>query len=148
VNWLTWRQFRAQAIAGYAAAALVAAFFAITGWEILDGISSSGLEQCLAQGLSGCDELSSSWAQRYNAYQYALPLLLVVPGLFGMFWGAPLIARELEQGTHRLVWTQGVTRGRWLASKLAIILGSAVVASGLLALTMTWWINPFVVHGR
>ena len=49
-----------------------------------------------------------------------MPLALAVPGLIGMFWGAPLVAREFETGTFRLAWTQGVTRTRWLAAKLAI----------------------------
>ena len=38
-----------------------------------------------------------------------------------MFWGAPLIARELESGTYRLAWTQGVTRERWTFTKLAVV---------------------------
>jgi uncharacterized membrane protein len=41
--------------------------------------------------------------------------VLVVPGLVGVFWGAPLIAPELAAGTYRLAWTQSVTRTRWLA---------------------------------
>jgi hypothetical protein len=45
---------------------------------------------------------------------------LAVPGLIGMFWGAPLAARELETGTFRLAWTQSVTRARWLAAKLGV----------------------------
>ena len=36
----------------------------------------------------------------------------------GIFWGAPLLARELETGTYRLAWTQSVTRSRWLITKL------------------------------
>jgi ABC-type transport system involved in multi-copper enzyme maturation permease subunit len=40
------------------------------------------------------------------------PGLLPIPALLGMFWGAPLIARELESGTYRLAWTQSVTRRR------------------------------------
>jgi hypothetical protein len=32
-----------------------------------------------------------------------------------MFWGAPLVAGELESGTFRLAWTQDVSRVRWLA---------------------------------
>src|ERR1700745_2821550 len=47
-------------------------------------------------------------------------LLLVVPLIIGMFWGAPLISREFEAGTFRLAWTQGVTRTRWLAGKLGV----------------------------
>jgi hypothetical protein len=34
---------------------------------------------------------------------------MAVPLLFGLFWGAPLLAREFEDGTHNLAWTQGVT---------------------------------------
>jgi hypothetical protein len=36
-------------------------------------------------------------------------LMFGLPALIGLFWGAPLVARELEAGTHRLVWTQSVT---------------------------------------
>jgi hypothetical protein len=56
----------------------------------------------------------------------------------GIFWGAPLVARELEAGTHRLVWTQSVTRTRWLATKLGLT-GLGALAVGLLGLALTWW---------
>ena len=49
-------------------------------------------------------------------------MLAVVPAVVGAFWGAPLVARELEAGTHRLAWTQSVTRGRWLATRLGLTL--------------------------
>jgi hypothetical protein len=59
-----------------------------------------------------------------------------------MFWGAPLIARELEAGTHRLVWTQSVTRARWLATKLGLVGVASVSVAGLLSLIATWWFRP------
>ncbi|MBK3646946.1 ABC transporter permease [Streptomyces sp. MBT33] len=34
--------------------------------------------------------------------------------------GASLIGRELESGTAKLAWTQGVSPARWLAAKLAV----------------------------
>ena len=43
-------------------------------------------------------------------------------------WGAPLLAREFEDGTHSLVWTQGVTRRRWLIRQLALGLAAIVGA--------------------
>ena len=46
-------------------------------------------------------------------------LTIAAPLVLGLFWGAPLIAREIETGTHTLVWTQGVSRRRWLAGKLS-----------------------------
>jgi hypothetical protein len=35
---------------------------------------------------------------------------IVVPLLLGLFWGAPLLAKEFEEGTNGLAWTQCVTR--------------------------------------
>ena len=62
--------------------------------------------------------------------------------LLGMFWGAPLVARELETGTFRLAWTQGVTRNRWLAVKLAVAGLASMAVTGLLSLMLTWWFSP------
>jgi hypothetical protein len=67
---------------------------------------------------------------------------LAVLGLIGMFWGAPLVARELETGTFRLAWTQGVTRTRWLAAKLAIAGAAAMAAGELFTLMVAWWSSP------
>ena len=46
---------------------------------------------------------------------------VALPAVLGMFWGAPLVARELESGTFRLAWTQGRSRHTWFAAKLAVI---------------------------
>ena len=56
-----------------------------------------------------------------------------------MLVGAPLVARELEKGTQRLVWTQSVTRGRWLAVKLALVVGGCLVVAALLTALISWW---------
>ena len=69
-------------------------------------------------------------------------IVLGAPVLVGVFWGAPLIARELETGTFRLVWTQSVTRARWLAVKLLVVGFASVAVTGLLSLIVTWWSNP------
>jgi hypothetical protein len=59
-----------------------------------------------------------------------------------MFWGAPLVARELETGTFRLAWTQSVTRTSWLAAKLAIAGVAAIAAGELFTLMVNWWSSP------
>ncbi len=69
-------------------------------------------------------------------------VLVAIPALIGAFWGAPLISREFENGTHRLAWTQSVTRARWIMVKLALVGGASVVATGLLSLMVTWWSSP------
>ena len=69
-------------------------------------------------------------------------LVLVAPALIGMFWGAPLVAREFEDGTFRLAWTQSVTRTRWMAVKLAVVGLASMGAAGLFSLVVTWWSSP------
>ena len=66
----------------------------------------------------------------------------MVPGILGVFWGAPLVARELEAGTYKLAWTQSVTRTRWLAVKLALVGLSTMAVAGLVSLMATWWSSP------
>ncbi len=75
---------------------------------------------------------------------YLLGALLIVllPAVIGLFWGAPLIARELESGTFRLAWNQTVTRERWLAVKLGVLGLTSMALAGLLSLILGWWASP------
>jgi ABC-type transport system involved in multi-copper enzyme maturation permease subunit len=67
----------------------------------------------------------------------------LVPVLIGMFWGAPLVAREIESGSMRLVLMQSISRTLWLSTRLLIgALGSAVFA-GVTSLLVTWWARPW-----
>ncbi len=68
--------------------------------------------------------------------------LLAVPALIGLFWAAPLIAREFETGTFRLAWNQSVSRSRWVATKLGFIALVAMTTAGLFSLLITWWADP------
>jgi hypothetical protein len=45
-----------------------------------------------------------------------------VPALIGAFWGAPLIARELEGGTFSLAWSQSITLAAFAGAQLAMAL--------------------------
>src|SRR5262249_57509041 len=72
----------------------------------------------------------------------AVTVSFLVPAVIGMFWGAPLIARELEDRTYRLAWTQSVTRTRWLAVKLGLPGLAAMAITGLFSLIITGWASP------
>ena len=81
----------------------------------------------------------------YGDYQNVLfvgLLLWVLPMLAGMFWGAPLVAREIEHGTHRLAWTQGVSRLRWAATKIGLVSVAVLVMTAIYAGMLNWWITP------
>jgi hypothetical protein len=67
---------------------------------------------------------------------------MALPLLVGLFWGAPLVARELEHGTHRFVWTQGVTRLRWLSVKLTALIAMTVAFGAAYCFLIYWWLEP------
>jgi hypothetical protein len=140
VTWFAWRQFRFQAGIVLALLVAVAVFFAVTAphlWGLYDG-----LKTCSAHG--DCGSLTQSVYNGYNKiYPFVQALSVALPGLLGMFWGAPLIARELESGTYRLAWTQGVTRGRWVATKLLVVGGASMLGAGLMSWLLTWWSSPY-----
>jgi hypothetical protein len=135
--WLTWRQFRTAALAVFGGLAAFAVLLSITG----PGMASeyaTGFAACTAQGNCG-DFLQRFYGDHQSAFLAVTAVILLLPALIGIFWGAPLISRELETGTHRLVWNQSITRTYWLAVKLSLI-GLAVMAvTGLAGLGVTWW---------
>jgi hypothetical protein len=82
----------------------------------------------------------------YTPYEWmrdaASIAVLLVPALIGLFWGAPLIAQELAEGTWKLAWTQTITRTRWLAARLAVAGAASMAVAGLLSWLVTWWASP------
>ncbi|MDX3249452.1 hypothetical protein [Streptomyces sp. ME18-1-4] len=52
--------------------------------------------------------------------------------------GGALVGRELESGTARLAWTQGVSPARWLAAKLAVPALVVTVGATALVLVYRW----------
>lgn len=136
--WLTWRQYRAQTLVALAVLAAIAVFLVVTGLQIRDSYDST-VAPCQAD----CESAKDALIARYQTLAYYVTgLLIAVPGIIGGFWGAPLIARELEAGTHRLVWNQSITRGRWLMVKLGAVGLITVAVTGLLSLLVTWWASP------
>jgi hypothetical protein len=138
--WLTWRQFRSQAAVVFGALAVVAIVLALTGPHLVS-VADGYLKACRAA--KNCATTNNPVLMSYPRLEAALNVLVILlPALVGIFWGAPLIARELETGTYRLSWTQSVTRKRWLAVKIGVVGLVSVVVAGLLSLMVTWWSSP------
>ncbi len=139
--WFTWRQFRAQTWITIGALAALGVLLVITGRSIADAYADANVAACD----SDCATAISNFLNQVKTgtsgtvYDVATAIMYVVPALIGIFWGAPLLARELETGTHRLAWNQSVTRTRWLAAKLAIVGGAAAATVGLLSWAVTSW---------
>ncbi len=147
MTWLAWRQFRAQAIGAAAFVAVLAAIFLATGPKLARLYAASGLASCRAS--NDCARLASRFfsdAKLDSAnpilFFLGVGVLILLPAVIGAFWGAPLITRELESGSFKLTWNQGVTRTRWLLIKLSLIGVATIVTAGLLSLIFTWWVSP------
>ena len=131
------RQFRTQAVIAAVAVVAVAIAVLIVGPQVVHYYDSY-VANCAKY--SDCQITQANFEFKYNVLRLWLGVLVVVaPGLAGIFWGAPLVARELETGTFRLAWTQSVMRTRWLASKLGLIALASVAVVGLLSLLVTTW---------
>ncbi|HEX5476038.1 MAG TPA: hypothetical protein VFX12_15375, partial [Vicinamibacterales bacterium] len=98
---------------------------------------------------SGCDLIVRHFQAEFDGWAAAVRGLALLPALAGLFVGAPLLARELEHGTHRFAWTQGVTRQRWLLSKTALLAGATVLGGAGASALVMWWRGPFdTLEGR
>jgi len=143
--WLTWRQFRIQAITAAAVLAAFAILLAATGPHLASLYATSALPGCHGDS---CQNLAGYFIYQLTAdgyqplYLVSIALILLAPALIGIFWGAPLIARELETGTSALAWNQSVTRTRWLAVKLTVGGLAALAVTEALCLMQTWWAAP------
>ena len=121
MTWLTWRQFRFPALSVFAALVLIGVVLGITGPELVG---------------------RTNFSDQDTLFGGTILVLYLLPAVIGVFWGVPMITRELESGTHSLVWNQTVTRKRWLTAKLGVGLLAAMVAAGLLGWAVSWWASP------
>jgi hypothetical protein len=142
--WLTWRQFRVQALTAAAALAAFAILLAATGPRLASLYSTSRVIDCHGFTCSNAaNKFFSSLAGLDTVvYPLGIGVILAAPAIIGIFWGAPLIAREFETRTFNLAWTQGVTRAQWLAAKLALTGLAAMAVTEALSLIYAWWANP------
>jgi ABC-type transport system involved in multi-copper enzyme maturation permease subunit len=139
---LSWRQFRMQGGVASVLLVAVAALFVATRGHVAHLYSVYHAAQAACVANPNCPGAGIGLSKSVSLLELIGTALVAVPALIGAFWGAPLIAREFENGTHRLAWTQSVTRTRWLATKLAVVGLGSVAATGLLSLLVTWWSSP------
>ncbi len=142
---LSMLQFRIQAITAAVTLAAFAVVLAATGPHLAGMYAADGLDSCHGSScLSPASYFTGSLIRSpYNVlFLLSTGIILLAPAVIGLFWGAPLIARELETGTAALAWNQSVTRTRWLAVKLAVGGLAAMAVTEGLCLMQTWWAAP------
>ncbi|MEU6590806.1 hypothetical protein ABZ923_16555 [Streptomyces sp. NPDC046881] len=118
---------------------------AVLGWlGWLGGVSAPHIRHLEAT----CDPVTNLCNIPYLGWVYG-ERLGYVASLIGYgflavaaYAGGALIGRELETGTARLAWTQGVTPTRWLAAKLAVPALALTAGDGVLVAAFRWGWAP------
>ena len=88
---------------------------------------------------NNCFALGQNYQNLDRLARVNLGLTVAMPALLGLVLGAPLVAREIEQGTNRLAWTQSITRTRWLLVKLGVGALACCVVVGATTPLLEWW---------
>jgi ABC-type transport system involved in multi-copper enzyme maturation permease subunit len=139
MTWVTWRQYRLQWAIALGLLAAFGAMMVVTGLQMASQWHSA-LAACTAART--CGSLSGSLFLGSHTVGFLVILTLGVPAVLGILLGAPLVASEIESGTSLFAWTQGITRGRWLAIKAGWALLAAAGVTGAVSALVTWWSGP------
>lgn len=85
-----------------------------------------------AVGGSDCIGAQAEFAPWEQIGENLLWIGWAAPVLVGVMWGAPIVAREIEQHTAPITWSLAVSRSRWLAGRAMPIAVATVLLLGLL----------------
>jgi len=143
--WVTWRQHR-TALAGLA---VFLGALAVCLWRLGLGLhhAYAAAAACHPATSPVCDGLQNS----FNAMDGFLSNgynLQAVPALIGAFVAAPVLARELETGTFRYAWTQGISRWRWTLAKLVPLAVAVMIAAAAFSILLSWYYRPYFATGN
>ena len=143
--WVAWLRYRTALAATAALLGIIAIAVITRGMQ--ERHAYAAVQACTPASAATCRFAYLTFHDTYGDAGFLGAIFVWVPGLIGAFAGAPLLARELETGTFRFAWTQGVGRMRWLASLLVPgALGVAAVGA-LFGILMTWFKQPLVDAG-
>ena len=144
MSWVVWRQHSREAALVSGVAVMMMAFLVFEWTQMSAASSQLGLKSCQA-GLVGttCGDAINSFTEQFFSMSVIVRYLLTaLPALLGVFIAAPLIAGEVEHGTHMFIWTQSISRMRWFGIKLLLVGGFTLLTAGALATFVTWWHQP------
>jgi hypothetical protein len=133
VIWLSWRQQRLEVrMVAYAA-----------HHHLVATLSTLGIPNCVAgRGApSACTTSFELAKQDLASQQTVFGWMAYLPMLIGALLAASVVL-ELEQGGHRLSWTQSVTRSQWARARLGLPLVAGVAATLAIAALGSWWLEP------
>jgi hypothetical protein len=127
--WLTLKQFKFETVAASVLSLVAGVGALIEAWR-LNSLNTP--VECLpklgtmiySSGAGDSSTACAAAARRFNDLVGSPDmvmvgiLLLIVPFAVGILLGAPVVAREIEEGTASFAWTMQRSRARWLAFRM------------------------------
>jgi hypothetical protein len=141
--WVTWRQHRGLLVSVLVVFAAAVASMLVYGQRIHHDYAI--LRACRSAASPACQGLSNYFnSTDWHLANYLQVALLAAPVLLAMFAGPPVVARDLENGTYRYAWTQGIGRVRWTVAKIAILGAVVTIAALVISELFAWLFAPFL----
>ena len=139
--WVTWRQHRGMLTGVTAVLAAVSVFLLVAGLKFHHDYAA--LVNCRPAGSTACGALQRNFNGTDWPISNTVSILIdLVPVLIGAFAGPAVLARELETGTFRYAWTQGIGRVRWTIAKLALLGTALAILAGAFSQLHAWFFDP------
>jgi ABC-type transport system involved in multi-copper enzyme maturation permease subunit len=140
MNWFAWRQHRKQFMIFGLVLVAYTIFTILTGnhfWHEYQQVQATCRQN---PATPSCSDLGTVFSGGYGAaVKLVFATALGVPLILGFFLGSPLFSKEYEEGTNKLVWTQSVSRRKWLTTKLVWALAFAALYGLAISLLVNWW---------
>ena len=138
--WVTWRRQRTTILATTALLGLLAIYLIVTGIPMRSAWHT--VQACTPQRSQACFFMWVNFKDTHSNPGLISALFIFAPLLIGAFAGAPLLGRELETGTFRYAWTQGVGRTRWSVAMLLPGAAWVAVLAGAFGALIAWHDHP------
>ncbi|MFD7084176.1 ABC transporter permease subunit [Streptomyces sp. NPDC059918] len=140
--WLAWRQQRLLILTGALLVTALTLWVALRRADLMEAVSGYDLSQCKGWNGECPPETYAAMSESSSGIRLLGVIGLALPAAIGMFWGAPLIGRELESGTIKVVLTQDTGVRRWFAARFGLAALGAVAVSTAVAGLLAWWWAP------
>lgn len=142
--WLSWRLHRAAVFTFVLVIGGLVALYLVDSIRLHDLYAASGLEKCIGvlNDTSCATRRQVFLAENLGLLQHTDYVLAVVTGALGVVLGAPMVSTEFERGTWQWIWTQRISRTRWLAVNVTMMAVIIVGLGATLGAAYTWWYKP------
>ena len=144
--WVTWRRYRATLLGVLGILVVLGVDLVLTGAQARSSYAAAAA--CTPADSASCHFGWDTFHHTYAQTGLVGVILVFLPGIIGVFAGGPALARELETGTFRYAWTQGVGRMRWAVAVVVPGVLAAAAIVGAFGVLVSWHNQPLVDSGE